>query len=173
MPSPQKAKGSKFEREIAEFLTETYGENFMRVPNSGAYVGGINVHRKQVMSEGQVRSFKGDIIPGPSYSRFNIECKSYKDFAFNQVLSGQTNKQLENWIEQAMEVADEGDFTVLFMKFNRQGTFIATKANPLLVLPYHGTQYCSINYGMWYFSELNSFFKLNKNNIQTLTETIS
>ena len=40
MPSPQKAKGSGYERDVAKFLTELYGESFIRAPGSGAYVGG-------------------------------------------------------------------------------------------------------------------------------------
>ena len=42
MPSPQKAKGSGFEREIAKYLSEKYGESFIRAPGSGAYIGGKN-----------------------------------------------------------------------------------------------------------------------------------
>lgn len=169
MPSPQKQKGNSWEREVAQYLSELWGENFMRAPGSGAYIGGINTHRKQILSEGQIRTFKGDIIPGPGFSMLNIECKSYKDFAFHQILSGTTNKQLESWIEQAMEVADTGDFTVLFMKFTRQGTYIATPAQETLNLPPHGTHYKSQRYGTWFFSDLKTFMELNKDIIKELS----
>jgi hypothetical protein len=46
MPSPQKAKGSGFEREIAKYLSEKYGESFIRAPGSGAYIGGKNISNK-------------------------------------------------------------------------------------------------------------------------------
>ena len=124
MTSPQKAKGGSFEREIAQFLSNLYGESFIRAPGSGAYVGGSNRARKEVLHEGQIRSFKGDIVPGQNFSKLNAECKSYKDFAFHQIFQG-TVKQLDSWIAQCMEVADEGDFNIIFMKFNRKGTFIA------------------------------------------------
>ena len=35
-----KNKGKLFEREIANFLSDLYGESFTRVPYSGAFVGG-------------------------------------------------------------------------------------------------------------------------------------
>ena len=46
MPSPQKAKGSGFEREIAKYLSDVYGESFIRAPGSGAYIGGKNQNRR-------------------------------------------------------------------------------------------------------------------------------
>lgn len=169
MPSPQKQKGNSWEREVAQYLSEIYGSPFMRAPGSGAYIGGTNTHRKQIMSEGQIRTFKGDIIPGTGFELLNIECKSYKDFAFHQILSGTTNKQLETWIEQAMEVADTGDFTVLFMKFSRQGTYIATPAQKTLKLPPHGTYYNTQRHGTWFFSDLKTFMELNKDIIKELS----
>ena len=69
MTSPQKAKGGSFEREIAQFLSNLYGESFIRAPGSGAYVGGSNKSRKEVLHEGQVRSFKGDIVPGQNFGK--------------------------------------------------------------------------------------------------------
>ena len=82
MSSPSKNKGSSFEREVATYLSDLYGESFIRAPGSGAYIGGKNQSRTQVLHEGQIRSFKGDIVPGQSFSRLNAECKSYADFPF-------------------------------------------------------------------------------------------
>jgi hypothetical protein len=90
MPSPSKAKGNSFERRVADFLTDLYGEKFIRAPGSGAYVGGKNTHRKELLHEGQIRNFKGDIVPGQSFSKLNAECKSYKDFPFHQLYTGNT-----------------------------------------------------------------------------------
>ena len=75
MPSPQKAKGSAWERDVAKFLTGLYGETFIRAPGSGAYVGGTNKVRKEILHEGQVRAFKGDIVPGQSFPKFNAVLK--------------------------------------------------------------------------------------------------
>ena len=49
MPSPQKAKGSGWERDVARFLSGLYGETFIRAPGSGAYVGGVNKSRKEYL----------------------------------------------------------------------------------------------------------------------------
>ena len=45
MPSAAKQKGNVWEREVAKDLSEVFNENFIRVPNSGAYTGGANFHR--------------------------------------------------------------------------------------------------------------------------------
>ena len=99
MPSPQKAKGSGYEREVAKFLTETYGETFIRAPGSGAYVGGKNQLRKEFLHEGQIRAMKGDIIPPFDWKHFNCECKNYAELPFHQLIQGEC-KQLENWLAQ-------------------------------------------------------------------------
>jgi len=162
MTSPQKAKGGSFEREIAQFLSNLYGESFIRAPGSGAYVGGSNKARKEVLHEGQVRSFKGDIVPGQNFGKLNAECKSYKDFAFHQIFHG-TIKQLDQWITQCMEVADEGDFNIIFMKFNRKGKFIAFQ-NRHQVEFNLGTYitYNSGQHGTWIFMALDNFFQNNQ-----------
>ena len=169
MPSPSKAKGNSFERQVADFLTELYGEKFIRAPGSGAYVGGKNTHRKQFLHEGQIRNFKGDIVPGQSFPRLNAECKSYKDFPFHQLFSGSV-KVLEGWIEQCMDVADEGDVNVLFMKFNRKGTYIAIKLTDTtsnLKLDTH-IIYSSKNHGRWAFMDHDSFWDKNHEQVKDL-----
>lgn len=125
MSSPSKNKGSGFEREIAKFLSELYGESFIRAPGSGAYTGGNNSHRKTVLHEGQARSFKGDIVPGQSFPKFNAEAKFYADFPFHQVLTNCVI--LEKWLQQLMDASDEGDMNILFMKFNRKGRYVCVE----------------------------------------------
>lgn len=169
MPSPQKAKGSSWERDVAKFLTELYGESFIRAPGSGAYVGGINSARKQFLHEGQIRSFKGDIVPGESFPKFNAECKSYADFPFHQLFQGQV-KILEEWIEQCMSVADKGDFSILFMKFNRKGKYVAVRAQPNhtpLLFTRH-FNYGSFNHGHWFIMDMDLFFELNLDKVKEL-----
>lgn len=174
MTSPSKAKGNSFERQIADFLTKLYGEKFMRVPGSGAYIGGKNTHRKQFLHEGQIRTFKGDIIPGESFPKLNAECKSYKDFPFHQLFSGQV-RLLEDWIEQCMDVSDPGDFNIIFMKFNRKGQFVVFQEqlpqsmldNNILHL-YRAMPYYSKNHGNWYIMDHEKFWGLNKNIVSQL-----
>ena len=78
MPSPQKIKGKSFENAKAKFLTEIFEEKFVRVPTSGAFLGGQNYDRRLSMSQGQVMAFKGDIIPPDDWIYFNCETKSNK-----------------------------------------------------------------------------------------------
>lgn len=169
MPSPSKNKGNSFEREIADFLTNTYGERFIRAPGSGAYVGGKNTHRKQFLHEGQIRNFKGDIVPGESFSKLNAECKSYKDFPFHQLFSGSV-KILDLWIEQCMEAADEGDFNILFMKFNRKGKYIAVQAQPNntnLIFTRH-FNYATAHHGHWFIMSHDLFWELNSDQVKQI-----
>jgi len=160
MPSPSKAKGSSFEREVAKYLSDLYKESFIRAPGSGAYVGGKNQARKQYLHEGQVRSFKGDIVPGQTFTKFNAECKSYGDFPFHLLLSGDC-KQLESWLGQLMDVAEDDDCNILFMKFNRKGKYVAVQTRCTWVTD-NFVYYSSAKLGDWVIIEFDHFFKLNK-----------
>ena len=169
--SASKRKGSSWERYIANHLTELYGEKFIRVQNSGAFVGGKNVSRKQVLDEGQIRSLKGDIVPPSSWVHFNSEAKSYADFPFQQLFQGHV-KILETWIEQCMEVADQDDVNLLIMKFNRKGKFVAIQLQDdykLLTLNQH-LVYNSINHGKWALIDYDLFWNNNSTVIKMLSQ---
>jgi hypothetical protein len=167
VPSPQKQKGSGFERDIANQLSTIYKDSFIRTPGSGAYVGGTNNSRKEFLHEGQIRSFKGDIVPPFTWKKFNAECKFYKDFPWHQLYSN--CKTLGGWIDQLLDAEDEGDINLLFMKFNRIGTFIAfpeTISRHFIIgnhtiYNHHGTN--------WVISNLGSFLE-NIQNINSLKE---
>jgi len=165
MTSPQKAKGSGFEREIAKYLSEKYSESFIRAPGSGAYVGGKNQIRKEVLHEGQIRSFKGDVVPGESFKRMNIECKFYADFPFHLLLTGDC-KVIDAWIDQLMDVADEYDVNLLFMKFNRKGRYVAVQSK-LTWVSDNFVYYTSKKHGDWTIFEFDSFFELNTELLKT------
>jgi len=165
MTSPQKAKGSGFEREIAKYLSEKYNESFIRAPGSGAYVGGKNQIRKEVLHEGQIRSFKGDVIPGQSFKRMNIECKFYADFPFHLLLTGDC-KVIDAWIDQLMDVADPDDVNLLFMKFNRKGRYVAVQSK-LTWVSDNFVYYTSKKHGDWTIFEFDSFFELNTELLKT------
>ena len=159
MPSPQKNKGSGFEREIAKYLSEKYNESFIRAPGSGAYIGGKNQSRTQVLHEGQIRSFKGDIVPGQTFTKMNVECKFYADFPFHLLLSGEC-KVIDAWLAQLMDVADTDDCNILFMKFNRKGRYIAVQSKLTWVTD-DFLYYTSSKLGDWIIMEFDSFFLNN------------
>ena len=167
MPSPSKNKGNAWERDVAKHLTELYGEHFMRAPGSGAYVGGTNNARKEYLHEGQIRSFKGDIIPGQSFPKFNAECKSYKDFPFHQLFTGPV-KQLDTWIDQLMSAADPDDFNILIMKFNRKGKFVAVQFDHPSDLPIFVERHFLYEnkHGRWAFMEYDRYWQLNKDMVR-------
>ena len=169
MTSPQKAKGSGFEREVAKFLSDLYGESFIRAPGSGAYIGGKNQHRTAVLHEGQVRSFKGDIVPGQSFSKMNIECKFYADFPFHLLLSGDC-KVINTWIEQLMDVAEIGDVNLLFMKFNRKGRYVAVQCGSTWITD-NFVYYSSSKFGDWLIGEFDDFFLHNSTLLKTYSGT--
>jgi len=164
VPSPQKQKGSNWERVVANQLSEIYNETFIRVPGSGAYVGGTNNARKEFLHEGVIRVLKGDIVPPPSFSKFNAECKSYKDFPWHQLYTGDC-KVLDGWITQCLDAADIGDVNLLFMKFNRKGTFLAfEQAYHRHFLTPSFTQYSGINSGKnWIITDLGTFLGIRHN----------
>jgi hypothetical protein len=171
MTSPQKAKGNSWERTIAIYLSELYGESFIRVPGSGAYIGGKNQSRTQFLHEGQIRNFKGDIVPGESFTKFNAEAKSYADFPFHQVLAGSC-KQLDTWLDQLMSVAEDGDLNILFVKINRKGKFVAVQSKYTWVTDQF-MYYTSKNQGDWVIVDFGHFFKHNRDLLKAYSGTTS
>lgn len=168
MPSASKAKGSSFEREVAKYLTQLYGETFIKAPGSGAYTGGSNSIRKQFLHEGQIRNFKGDIVPGLSFPLFNAEAKFYADFSFHQLFSD--SLQLETWLNQLITAADQDDLNILFMKFNRKGKFVAVQASHSWNTSCNHLIYKSSRLGDWIIFELEQFFKLNSTQVKLFSQ---
>lgn len=160
MASKSKNKGSGFERDVAKYLSDLYNESFTRVITSGAYIGGKNTVRKNTLSENQIRSHKGDIVPPDDWTHFNCECKSYKSFPFHKLLSTDKIADLESFIDQTMEVADEGDVNVIFMKFDYIGRYVAFQL-PQDFECKRFIDYESKNWGTWRMTSFEDFFDLN------------
>jgi len=161
MPSPQKTKGSGWERAIAAHLSELFGSVFLKTSGSGAYVGGTNASRKQSLDESKIRHFKGDIIPGEDLQLLNIEAKFYQDFPFHQLLTTEC-KTIDQWISQLLISADPGDINLLAMKFNRKGSFIAF-SDSRLTPGLNYIKYAHINSkSTWYICEYYAFWNNNR-----------
>ena len=128
MTSSSKNKGNSWERDIANHLSKLYDAKFIRCPGSGGFIGGSNSQRKAVMDAGQIQGFKGDIIPPTEWINFNCEAKNYADFPFHSLMAGEV-KQLETWLSQLMQVADEGDLNLLLFKITRKGKYTAVQDN--------------------------------------------
>lgn len=127
MTSKAKQKGNSWELAICKFLGEHLGGHWMRVPNSGAYVGGKNVTRKVLLDSGQVRMVKGDIIAPENLPKMNLEAKNYKDIAFHQIIDG-CCKQLNDWLEQTETPAEPGDLSLTIFKITRKGSWVAFRS---------------------------------------------
>jgi hypothetical protein len=97
-------KGGGAERELAKILSTILGGSFQRSNNSGAFIGGKNVVRKQTLSKGQIINARGDIVPPDHMPHFVIESKAYK---------------------QTVEIVDPDDAWFVAFKINRRGWFIA------------------------------------------------
>ena len=161
MPAKSKTKGKSFEREICKYLGEKYDASFRRVFDSGAFTGGINKARRESLTEGQIRSHKGDIVPPDDWKYFNCECKFYAEFPFHQLFFDKPILLLESWTLQALDAADENDCTIVIMKINRKGRYIMVdkveKFNYNKCIDYtdsHGR--------IWAFCELDAFFDANQ-----------
>ena len=156
MPSKSKAKGNAWELDVAKFLTETYKESFIRIPSSGAFVGGKNTFRKTQIDAAQLQGKKGDIHPPEAWKHWNIECKSYADFPFHQLWYADV-KILDAWIQQQKDVEDEGDLNLILIKISRKEKWIVYPRNLGFVadryLPYKG----------WMFVEWSQFWELEAN----------
>jgi hypothetical protein len=124
MAAKSKIKGANGERELCKLLTELLSGSFVRVPNSGAAVGGHHVHRRQTLSKAQDRAFRGDIIPPDHLPRLIIEAKSYCAFGFHALLQPGPYPLLDEWISQTISVADPGDQWFVCYKITRIGWYI-------------------------------------------------
>lgn len=157
--SKSKNKGSSWERDCSKIFGSIFGGSWVRAAGSGAMIGGKNNWRKSVFSTNQTTSMKGDITPPDNMVHLCIEAKSYKDFAFHLLLSGD-QKTLDSWIEQNNLVKGETDISLICMKFNRIGNFIATPFKKEYVLQshvdYHG------KYGHYVVCKLEEFLNDNK-----------
>lgn len=123
MSNNQKSKGNSGERKIADFLSKLYNKKFIRVPNSGAYLGQSNNFRKNDMDAGQISTFKADLIPPSNMRKLVIESKFYKDFPFYNLMKQTDIPLLDKWVQQAIVSSDLGDFWVVIFRINHRGAF--------------------------------------------------
>ena len=161
MPSAAKQKGNSWEREVAKNLSEIFNENFLRVPNSGAYTGGANVFRVSDLTEAQRRMMDGDIIVPPCMSNFKIECKNYGEFCFHQLFD--TNKTLDKWITQA----ESGILWFLLIKVTRKGSFVVFSKELQSVFSYENYLHYKDKY---IITSYNNFWNINADTIRQLNK---
>ena len=164
MPSASKSKGNRGEREVADKLTEYFGLNFERVPNSGAFVGGKNASRIDRLTKSQQLLTEGDLIVPEELYNMKIECKSYKKFSWFQLFS--SSKQLDDWISQA---EDTKKLWFLTFKISYCGTCVVFSSDRFedFKIPNSFNLYKE----KYIICEFHDFFKNNTKNILQVCET--
>ena len=151
MSSKSKNKGKSWERDVCLFLSELYNDSFIRVPNSGAYTGGKNEHRKEYLTDEQIKLSRGDIAK--SFKNFVAECKNYAEFPFHQLISTGRVSLLDSWIEQVEGDSEEEDTWLLFIKITRKGTYVLYPISNKLFSLERG-----VRYRQYWFCEMQYFF---------------
>lgn len=157
MTSRSKTKGNAYERDIAKKLTETYGQTFVRVPTSGAFVGGVNAHRAATLDQHQLAARKSD-VQAPSGWKINIEVKNYADLPFHQLFT--SCKQLDTWIDQLEQVSCPGDVDIIFFKITRKGQFVCVKNYPGLDISN------ALPYKNYFIFDLDTFLEKNTESLK-------
>lgn len=123
--SLQKAKGNSWERDVAKILSNIFGYHFNRnIAGSGAFVGGKNAYRKNILTEEQLQFCMGDIAVPSEMKKMVVECKFYKEFPFHHFLINKSIPILDEWIEQQFDIIDEDSFWFIAFKINRMGSYI-------------------------------------------------
>lgn len=157
MPSKQKSKGSNYERAVCKFLSELTGKSFVRTPESGARTGGKNFARTESMTNGQMDSFDGDILVPEEWNSWSIECKAYKEIAWQKLFKPEGEAKLNSWIAQANETIKPHNM-VLF-KINRMGQYIVIDNNDAHMFD---IPECRLEYrGTHKIMEMTDFFEVN------------
>jgi len=166
MASKSKIKGKAGERELSKIFKNVFGGSFIRVPSSGAFIGGKNKFRVSSLSENQIRNSKGDIIPPDYMPNLVLECKFYSNFPFHLLLSGDDVPLLDSWIEQTTEVLDKEDVWFLCWKINRKGWYITYEPNmyPDFILKHFNS------YKKYIITDLKNFLVDNKSIILKLSK---
>lgn len=132
-----KAKGNSFELKVSKLLSEALAPlKFIRVPGSGARVGGMNfVKFGGLFSADTIGLFVGDVVASNETEvgmkcEVSIECKSYANVeGFNLLMSG--SSKIFEWMKEAeIDAGKTGKVPVLIFKWNRTDTYVASPFLP-------------------------------------------
>ena len=148
MPVQSKKKGNRVELEVAKILTKRFGQQFKRVPASGAI--GTRIANEDVRDDVK-EILSGDLIC-PTGFRFSVEVKSRLDFNFWDLLADDTENEIDEWIGQA-----EGDAVI-----SKKEPLIIFKANnrkPFVLFPKR-LKKGKLSYGDFTILRLDYFLKI-------------
>jgi len=126
VPSKSKNKGNRFELDTAKTLSEWWGEEFRRMPNSGA------------LRWGGAAFTYGDLLPPESFPAI-VECKHHKEIDLSLILRGKS-PVLDWWgqvIDDVARCAEETGYTLqplLIFRANRWKSCLALRTSALIDL---------------------------------------
>lgn len=164
-----KNKGSGAERELARHFGKLFQGSFIRSNNSGAYIGGKNVHRKDTLSANQTLSLKGDIVPPDFMPKFVIEAKFYAEFRWHQLIHPAGSKMLDGWIRQTLDVIDPHDVWFVCFKINLHGWWVCVPEESAPNYQFKGHAVYHGEHGWFRVAELFTFFDANRDVILRMT----
>lgn len=137
-PGGGKAKGNSFELTIAKKLSVAFPPlKFIRTPNSGARVGGINYETiGKLFGEDALKVFVGDVVPVNEKEsqvvwKHSLECKFYKTpDVFTSLVSGTAN--IFKWMQESVvDAAKINKNPLLIFKWNNTPIFVGIRGNDL------------------------------------------
>ena len=132
-----KVKGNSFELKVSKILSEHLSPlKFIRVPGSGARVGGINFDKFGGLYDAETLNiFVGDVVASNETDvgikcKVSIECKSYANVdSFSLLMSG--SSKIYEWMKEAeIDAAKTGKVPVLIFKWNRTAIYAASPYLP-------------------------------------------
>jgi len=126
-----KAKGSNFERKIANTLSARFESalgvknGFRRNPDSGSFFGGSNKARTESYSLDY--AVFGDLICPRNFT-YSVECKHYKTAPSFQSVLNHTVTQWDQWLAQAeQDAASSKRAMSLVIKYNNVDIMVFLK----------------------------------------------
>jgi Holliday junction resolvase len=159
-----KRKGNNAELQCAAILSKHLGGKFVRTPGSGAFIGGLNAARKELMSESQIRASKSDIFPPDEYKKLVVEVKSYAALPYHAFATSQDIPKLDGWIKELEADCDETDIGILCFKTNRKGWSVCVHVKYLS--EFNLTNY--VVYKGYVILGLEEFLKQNNNQFKKI-----
>ena len=132
-----KVKGNSFELKVSKILSEQLSPlKFIRVPGSGARVGGMNFEKfGGLFSADTIGLFVGDVVASNETEvgmkcKVSIECKSYANVdRFSLLMSG--SSKIFEWLKEAeIDAEKTGKVPVLIFKWNRTAIYAASPFLP-------------------------------------------
>ena len=119
-----KQKGSSWELKLANQLTDRTGQEFRRVPLSGAWMGGMNRQKNIGVLSGAQESLSGDIM-GPDGWPFSIECKNTRDYPRFHLMLQDRDKTIDGYILESMtDGFYTGKIPLVSLKRTRRGEYM-------------------------------------------------